>query len=406
MKILYYDCFAGISGDMNLGALVDLGVDCNHLLTELKKLDISGYTITRTRDARKGIEGTRLKVDLHHHDHDHSAHQHRNLEDIEKIIDNSALSMKVKETSKKIFRILGEAEATVHGKEINEIHFHEVGAVDAIVDIVGAAICVEYLQVDAIVCSTVELGGGTVTCAHGTLPVPAPATVEILRHIPTRKGTVNYEATTPTGAAILAALVGRFTDSVDFTIEKTGYGIGYYDSALMPNVLRVFLASVNAESENSDSLTQDTVVLECNIDDMNPEFYDYIIEKLIAHGADDVYMQPITMKKSRPAIMLGVLCRRAVQNKITELILTETTTLGVRYYPVSKIELQRRFETVQTKFGPLNVKSAYYKKRLVKSKPEYEECKKLANNNNIPLVEVYKEIANIIYKKRNDSGNE
>lgn len=273
MRILYYDCFAGISGDMNLGAMIDLGVKEEYLKEELFKLNLDGeFELKVKKDIRKGISGTKVDVILlnqhddddhseenHKHIHDHShnhehihshkheehghthSHEHRNLMDIEKIIDESTLSNNVKELSKKMFLKVAEAEAKVHGKELYEVHFHEVGATDSIVDIIGAAICLDYLKVDKVMASTVQVGGGFVKCAHGLMPVPAPATAEILKGVPITSGIVKYEATTPTGAAILATAVEEFTDSKDFVIEKTGYGVGTIDKEI-PNVLRVFLA--------------------------------------------------------------------------------------------------------------------------------------------------------------------
>lgn len=259
MRILYYDCFAGISGDMNLGAMIDLGVDADYLVNELKKLGLNNeYEIKVGRESRKGIQGTKVDVILKGHDHchkeqvgdhhHHSAdHIHRNLKDIENIINSSELSDNVKKVSLNIFMKVAEAEAKVHGKPLYEVHFHEVGAIDSIVDIVGAAICLEYLKVDKVMASSIELGGGFVKCAHGLIPVPAPATVEILKGIPVKSGIVPFETTTPTGAAILAANVEEFTNNVDFIIEKAAYGVGGRDTEI-PNVLRVYLGKKKLES--------------------------------------------------------------------------------------------------------------------------------------------------------------
>ena len=254
MKILYYDCFSGISGDMNLGALLDLGIDEEYLIEELKMLSLNGYEIKVSRGIRKGIEGTKVDVNLQEYIHNenesghvhghmsgkHNHHEHRNLKDIEDIINCSKLSSKVKRLSVKMFIKIAEAEAKVHGKPLYEVHFHEVGAVDSIVDLVGAAICISYLNVDKIMSSSIELGGGFVKCAHGIIPVPAPATVEILKGIPVKLGAVSFETTTPTGAAILAANVNEFKDNNNFIINKIGYGIGNRDTEI-PNVLRVML---------------------------------------------------------------------------------------------------------------------------------------------------------------------
>lgn len=254
MKVLYYDCFCGISGDMNLSALLDLGVDEAHVRRELSKLNLdTEYELLVKKDMKKGISGTRVDVVLkqahhHHHesqsnmvqDHGHHHHDHRNLKDIENIIINSSLSDQVKTVSLAIFMKVAEAEAKVHGKPLYEVHFHEVGAIDSIIDIVGAAVCLEYLKVDKIMASSVQLGGGFVKCAHGIIPIPAPATIEILKNIPVKSGIVPFETTTPTGAAILAANVGTFTDHMDFSVEKIGYGIGHRDLEI-PNLLRIYL---------------------------------------------------------------------------------------------------------------------------------------------------------------------
>jgi len=253
MNILYYDCFSGISGDMNLAAMMDLGVPKEYLVEELKKLDINDeYELNITKEVKNGISGTKVNVDLksHHHHDEHNHHHHRNLKDIEDIIKTSDLKEKVKNLSLNIFKIVAEAEAKVHNKELYEVHFHEVGATDSIIDIVGAAVCCDYLDIEEIFCSTVEVGSGFVHCAHGVLPVPAPATVEILKDVPIRKGSVPFEATTPTGAAILKSLVKQFTDREEFKILKVGYGIGYKDFDKIPNVLRVFIAE-KGEKKNS-----------------------------------------------------------------------------------------------------------------------------------------------------------
>ncbi|MCM8712036.1 nickel pincer cofactor biosynthesis protein LarC [Clostridium sp. SYSU_GA19001] len=448
MRILYYDCFSGISGDMNLGAMIDLGVDKDYLIGELSKLKLSGYNIDVSIDNRKGITGTKVKVILkseevhHHHNeqehshyheydhvhnhnhhhyphehshnhnniHDHnshgehvhshgeSVHQHRNLGDIEKIIDNSALSERVKLLSKKIFMKVAEAEAKIHGKSLMEVHFHEVGALDSIVDIIGAAVCLDYLKVDKVMASSVELGGGFVKCAHGMFPVPAPATAEILKGIPVKFGAVPFETTTPTGAAILSAIVDEFTDKKEFTIKKIAYGIGQRDTDI-PNVLRVYLgealgksAYLEAAAEKSSDTFEEALILECNIDDMNPELYDYVMERLFKEGAMDAFMTPIIMKKGRPGIKLSVLCSESVEKKLAEILLLETTTLGVRKYRVEKSMLKREFSTIKTKYGEINIKSSYLNGEKIKCKPEYDDCKRIAIDNNIPMNIVYEEV--------------
>ncbi len=298
MKILYYDCFAGISGDMNLGAMIDLGVDPEHLREELRKIEIGSYEIQVTRDQRRGIFGTKVEVIIPSGEDAHAAHGHghRSFKDIAGLIGKSGLPDRVKHRSLDIFGKIARAEAKIHGHAIEEVHFHEVGAIDSIVDVVGAAICFDDLKADQILSSPVQVGGGFVKCAHGMLPVPAPATAEILTGIPIRSGIVPFEATTPTGAAILAATAGRFTDGVDFTPLKIGYGIGHRDTDI-PNVLRVFLGEMDDGEQDQDVEEKEAFLMECNIDDMNPELYDGIVERLFEKGALDVYLTPVIMKR-------------------------------------------------------------------------------------------------------------
>lgn len=397
MKILYYDCFSGISGDMNLGALVDLGVDKSYLTDELSKLKVDGYKISVEKTVKNGISGTKVDVILSHHHHHHDEHSHhhhehhnRNLKDIENIIELSDLKDNVKAISLNIFKKVAEAEAKVHNKDIEEVHFHEVGAVDSIVDIIGAAICFDYLKVDKVICSTIEVGSGFVKCAHGVLPVPAPATAEILKNKPI-KTNVPFEATTPTGAAIISYLANEFKDKKDFKINKIGYGIGTKENKDMPNVLRVFLAE-EAANVDKDFLQGEVEVVECNIDDMNPELYEYIMELLFKEGALDVYLTPIIMKKGRPGVKLSVIYNEEKEEKIREIILTETTTLGFRKYKAQRNMLKREFSKVQTKYGEFTVKNSYYNGKKVKCKGEYEECKRAALEKGVSINEIYKEL--------------
>lgn len=382
MQVLYYDCFCGISGDMNLGALIDLGVDKDYLIKELSKLKLDAeYEISIKKDIKRGISGTRVDVILAETDH-----HHRNLADIENIINASSLSDRIKKISLSTFMKVADAEAKVHGKSLQEVHFHEVGAIDSIIDFVGAAVCLDYLQVDKIMASAVQLGGGFVKCAHGSIPVPAPATVEILKGIPIKGGLVPFETTTPTGAAILAANVEVFTDKMDFSIEKIGYGIGHRDLDI-PNVLRVYLGKADI-----GEVREDQYILETNIDDMNPEIYSYIEEKLFTMGALDVYKTAIWMKKGRPAVKLSVLIKQEQEKDIMDVIFRETPALGMRKYKVEKIMLQRDSARITTQYGDVTIKNAYYQGKLVKYKPEYEDCKKIANDKNMSITEVYKEV--------------
>ena len=398
MKILYYDCFAGISGDMNLGAMVDLGVSSEYIVSELSKLNIDGYKINFSHDNRKGIYGTKADVILtheneydHEHQHEHEHHHSRNYDDIRKIINNSKLSDNVKKLGLKIFLKVAEAEAKVHGKSIEEVHFHEVGAVDSIVDIIGAAICFDYLKVDKVLCSTVEVGSGFVKCEHGILPVPAPATTEILINVPIKSGIIPFEATTPTGAAILATLVNEFTDKKVFVIKKTGYGIGHKDGDV-PNVLRVMLAEENTLEYKGGPKTESEekyYMMECNIDDMNPELYDFIMERLFNAGAQDVFITPIIMKKGRPAVKFSILSNEKSQAELEKILFTETTTLGLRKYEVQKSMLDRKIDIINTELGEVRVKSCYFENQKIKSKIEYEDCKRIAKEKKIEIRKVY-----------------
>lgn len=446
MKILYYDCFSGISGDMNLGALLDLGVDKEYFLSQLGQLPLDqGYEIRIKTVQKKGINGTRVEIKLSEENHinhvnhvNHANHINTNetipesmaenkqgyshwhgneykrtLSDIERIVMGSSLPPGVKSRSMKIFDVLAQAEATVHGIAKEQVHFHEVGAVDAILDIVGAAICLEYLQVDKIMASKVELGGGFVKCEHGLLPVPAPAVVELLQGVPVKTGKVEFETTTPTGAAILAANVEEYTEQIDFRIEKVGYGIGMRDLEI-PNVLRVYLGEIpgaqpltlgkNAQGllvssggeasggEASGWENQVQWMLETNLDDMNPEIFDYVEEKLFANGALDVYKTPIIMKKGRPAVKLSVLAPGEKLDVLKKVIFLETSVIGLRSYTVQKTMLKRKLEKVETRYGFVQVKFSFLDGELLKYKAEYEDCRKLAIEKGISLREIYREV--------------
>jgi pyridinium-3,5-bisthiocarboxylic acid mononucleotide nickel chelatase len=385
MRVLYYDCFSGISGDMNLAAMLDLGVDASVLRSGLAKLNISDeFELQITQDSKCGIHGTRVDVMLKDHQHsDQNHHPHRNLQDIETIITGSELSESVKTASMAIFRRIAEAEAHVHNTSIDAIHFHEVGATDAIVDIVGAAICRDALCVDEVLCSPIELGGGFVTCAHGRLPVPAPATVEILEGIPTRRGAVAYETTTPTGSAILATLVDRFTATPELISEKTAYGIGHRDMEI-PNVVRVQLGTTSELPAPVDA-----VLLESSVDDMTPEALGFAMERLFAAGASDVNFIPATMKKSRPAIIISVLCAPPLEDTIKRTLFRETTTLGIKRIAVAKTMLQRRTVQRETAYGPITMKEALLDGEVLRAKPEFDECAAIARRERIPLCTVH-----------------
>ena len=397
--VLYYDCFAGISGDMNLAAMIDLGIEPEVLISELKKLNLSGYEIKVSKSMRNGISGTLVDVLLEsspkpafqlniplsptketsHHKHEHV---HRSHKDIKKLIEASSLNEHVKKLSLAIFHRVAVAEAKVHNCEVENVHFHEVGAVDSIVDIVGAAICVDILKPSRILASTIQLGSGMVKCEHGFFPVPAPATLEILRGLPVKTGGMPFESTTPTGAAILAELVDEFTDHTDFSISKIAYGLGHKEDA-KPNVLRV----IAAEAETKGFPTEKAMMLECNIDDMPSEVFDFVFEKLYAAGAQEVFVTPVTMKKNRPAFVLSALSPVSLENTLINIVLENTTTLGVRTYPVVKHILQREILTCSTSLGEVRVKKSFWN-NIVKFKPEYEDCKLIAIQKKLPLLEV------------------
>ena len=383
MKIIGYDCFSGISGDMNLGAMIDLGIEKTFLIDELKKLNLKGWELQVGKDQRHGINGTKVTVKQTRHEH-----IQRHLSDIEKIINDSTLDNKTKELSRKIFFRIAQAEAAVHGISIDNVHFHEVGAIDSIIDVVGAAICYNALNVDAVHVSTVELGSGFVKCDHGKLPVPAPATAELVKGMPVKRGGVDFEATTPTGAAILATLGTDFSPNMAMKIEKTAYGVGRKEHHDVPNLLRVFLGET---LENTGS-GHDALHLECNIDDMNPEFFEYIADRLFKAGASDVFLSNIIMKKGRPGILLNVICETDSSDIVKNIIFTESTTLGIRIFPFRKDTLARKFETIKTIYGDITVKRSYYQGKEVSWKPEYEECKRIASEKRIPVKEVYNNI--------------
>jgi hypothetical protein len=389
VRTLYYDCFAGIAGDMHLGALLDLGVEEADLRAELTKLGVPGWELSVLRTRRGGIAATRVEVLTCDCDP-----PHRRLTDVLAILDASALESAVKARARAIFRRLAEAEGAVHGIPAESVHFHEVGAVDALVDIVGAAIAVERLAPSRILCSPVELGSGLVRCAHGTLPVPAPAVEELLRGIPTRRGGVPFEATTPTGAAILSSLIDASTEKPSLIVSAVGHGAGRREGPI-PNVLRVLLADgpdpgpAQTDGDISEALT----LLECNIDDMSPELYEHVLGLLFDQGALDAWLTPLIMKKGRPGTQIGVLCTENLARPLTRTLLVETTTLGVRRQAVSRTALPRATREVETEYGPIPVKVALQDGRPIKAKPEYEACRRIACERGIPIRLIYEAVA-------------
>ena len=401
-KVLYFDCFSGISGDMTLAALVDLGVPEEHLGAELRKLGLPGWRLRFSPGSKNGIGGTRADVDLLPvaakpgrlaMNPGAGAHDHRAYRDIKAMIEGSGLPAGTKDLALSVFGRLAEAEAKVHGGKAEEVSFHEVGAVDSIVDIVGAAIGLEYLAPDRVLCSRVELGGGFVKCRHGLIPVPAPAVVELLKGVPVKSGAAQMETTTPTGAAILAARVDEFTDDKRFAIRRTAYGIGHRDAEI-PNVLRLILGERESVGPADAGLPPSArgVVLECNIDDMSPELHGYLFERLLASGADDVWLTPIIMKKSRPAVTLSVLCPPEAEARLALLVVRETSTFGFRRYAVDKTALERSVATAETSLGPVRVKTAYVGGAALKSKPEYEDLRRIAEEKGLSLRETQERV--------------
>lgn len=383
MKALYYECYSGISGDMNLGALIDIGVPKEYLLNELTKLNLNEFfEIEIINDNKNGIYGTKVTVNEIHHQHHHS---HRSFKTIKKIVEDSTLSSNVKEKSIEMFWSLANTEAKIHNKTPEEIHFHEVGAIDSIVDIVGSAICLDKLNIKTILCSKVELGGGFVKCAHGEIPVPAPATLDLLSKIPVTLGRVDAETTTPTGAVILSCNVSKFIDKPSFKIEKIAYGIGQKDFSI-PNILRVYLVDLEEKF-----IEEEEIVIETNIDDMNPEILAFVEEKLFAIGVKDVFTTMISTKKNRFGIKLSVLVSIDKEREATSLIFDETTAIGLRTYVVKKKFLNRKFEKVNTKYGDIPIKHSYDAKRK-KLKPEFDDCKIAALKHDIPIQKVYDEV--------------
>lgn len=387
-NILYFDIIGGISGDMTLASLLDLGVPKEIFLQELNKLNMDNeFEIEIDYKYENNIKGTKVNVITK------EQHCHRNLIDVYDIIDNSRLNNNIKERAKEIFMIVAKAEAKVHGTTIDKIHFHEVGAIDSIVDIVGSCILLDLLNIDKVYSTSVPLGSGFIQCAHGVIPAAAPATVEILKNIPVKFNHVKGECTTPTGAAIIKTICDEFVDELDFNTKKIGYGVGHKKFE-KPNILRVALAQ---EDEHNEVVYE----IVANIDDMSSEIYSYLFEKIMDEGALDVFTESIFMKKNRPAYKISILTKKKDLNKFIKLLLTETSTFGVRYKEYNRAKLDRKFIEVDTIYGKVKVKLGYYNNKLIKLKPEYEQCKLISKTLNIELREVYNEINKSINEKIN-----
>lgn len=407
MKTLYFDCSSGISGNMTLGSLLEIVGDENYLLNELKKIHVDGYKIEISKKVKNGITGTYVDVILenehhheeehqhmhenehnheeeHHHTHEHEHHhEHRNLYDVNKIIDESDIDEKSKDLAKRIFMRVAKAESKVHNKPLEEVHFHEVGAIDSIVDIIGTAILINKINPDKIISSIVNDGHGFIECAHGMMAVPVPATSEIFAssNVKFRQIDVDTELVTPTGAAIIAELAEEFTTLPAMVTEKIGWGAGSKDLKI-PNVLKVYYGEMEKQNENF-------VVMETNIDDCGGEILGYTSEKLFENGALDVFYTPIFMKKNRPAYRLTVACKKEDMFKLQNIIFKETTTIGIRYRFESRTELGREMTEIDTKYGRIKAKKVTSNGETF-IYPEYESIKEIAQKNNIPLKELYK----------------
>ena len=372
MKVAFFDCFAGASGDMILGALLDAGLPFETLQKELAKLNLSHYQISVAKTVKNGIGGSQVRITVDQN----IPKQCRNLGHIKAIIENSNLDPAVKEKSIAIFVRLAEAEARVHHSTIESVHFHEVGAMDAIIDIVGSVIGLSLLGIERIICSPIHVGHGTVRCEHGILPLPAPATMALLKEKPIYATGVRGELLTPTGAAILTTLASDFGPMPTMTIQRVGYGVGTADFDI-PNLLRLIVG--DAEEERlDDGDMEDLVVIETNIDDMNPQLYDYLIERLLNQGACDVFLTPVQMKKNRPGILLSVTCRPDSRKALVTMIMEETTTIGARCRSEKRIKAEREICVIDTDYGPVRVKVAKYHGRIINISPEYDDCKRVS----------------------------
>ena len=409
-KILYYDASAGISGDMNLGALVELGVDFGYLCAELEKLNLAGeFRLERKNVLKNGIAATKIDVvPLKSQPHA------RSYADIKQILESSNLSQSCKQRADAIFRTIAQAEAKVHGTQIDRVHFHELGAIDSIVDIAGAAICSEYLfenlGVSRVLSSKIELGGGVAKCDHGALSVPAPAVCEILKGVPVSLGRANFEMTTPTGAAILKACADEFTDGASFSIEKIGYGTGSKDAAGFANVLRAMICEADEDLDERNLSARSgygevckQILISTNIDDMDAESFALACEILRENGALDVFSRSIFMKKGRMGFELNALCRKQDAQNLKDLIFTHTTAIGVREVEVTKTELKREFARVQTKFGEIGLKISG-SSQTQKAKPEFNDCKAAALAYGTTIERVRKEALKIYDETRKTKG--
>jgi uncharacterized protein (TIGR00299 family) protein len=396
-NILYIDCFSGISGDMTVGALMDLGLELNFLRSELKKMDLGGYNISCNAVSINSISAKKFNVEIA------GSPESRDYKEIKRIIGSSGLQNDVKRTALKIFQVLAEAEAKVHGTNIDKIHFHEVGAADSIVDIVSTAVGIKSLGIDVIYSSKVPLGSGFVSTMHGKLPVPAPATLEILKGCPVYGGSFDFEVTTPTGAAILKTLVGKFGVVPPVNIEKIGCGAGSKKNEEIPNVLRIIKGSIEEEADGKKGMSgrEDLILLSTNIDDSTPEILGYLMDKLYRTKVLDAWVEPIYMKKNRPAFKLCAICDSKLEHEVVNVIFRETTTLGIRREIVERYIAARKIKKVKLPYGEVKVKIGIYHGKEVTASPEFESCRKLAQKLDKPLKEVYQDATLLLSSKKN-----
>ena len=424
MRIAYLDCFSGISGDMFLGALVDAGVSPDLLRETVLGLNL-GADLEITRVDRNGITATKVDVIVngekdmprdevsvgrahshehthaddtthsheHAHEHDHSHGHGRSLKQIREIISAASTTPKARQTALAIFQSLGEAEAKIHNKPVEDIHFHEVGSLDAIVDITCAAVGAEALAVDEWICSPLNVGGGTVQCAHGTLPVPAPATLELLKGAPIYSSDIKKELVTPTGAAVVKTLVSRYASFPAMTTDCIGYGAGFRNFANSANVVRL---TIGESSDVALPAPRETItIMEANLDDLSPQVFGYVIDKLLEAGALDAFGVPVQMKKSRPGVVLTVLSKPKDAQKFAKIIFAETTTIGLRMRDENRYALARRHQAVETQWGTIRMKIANLNGTIANYAPEYEDCRTIAEQHNVPLKQVMQEAVRI-----------
>jgi hypothetical protein len=380
MRVLYLDCFAGASGDMLIGALLACGLDFEFLRRELARLSLEGYELSPRRVDRSGISAVKFDVLLHHR-HNHT---HRTLSEINRLIETSSLSLEIKQRAQAIFQRLGEAEAKIHSVPVEQVHFHEVGALDSIVDIVGTCIGLVALGIERVMSSPLHVGSGTLTCAHGTYPVPGPATAELLRGIPIYAKEIEGELVTPTGAAIISTLAAEFGPLPLMRVERIGYGAGAREYPKFPNVLRAMIGQIEA-----DTTPTTVTVIEAQLDDLNAQVFGHLMEQALAAGALDLFYTPVQMKKNRPGVLLTLLCAPEDRARMIELVFRETTTLGLRYREERREVLSREHVPVETPYGQIRIKVARARDgRLINYAPEFEDCRAAAERHQVAVREV------------------